>query len=95
MESASFAPPTGLAFGEAFFLQWMSCEHPHDRTGRICDLRFGTGGPGAIILARGTRSRGGNSTPPLVTMRAVRPATTWRPSDLLGLCAPRLPRATC
>jgi hypothetical protein len=39
MRSASFAPPTGPAFDGAFFLRWTSCEHPHDRTGRICDLR--------------------------------------------------------
>jgi hypothetical protein len=29
----------GPRFGGAFFLQWMSCEYPHDRTDVFCDLR--------------------------------------------------------
>jgi len=67
-------------FGGAFFLQWMSCEHPHDRTGRILRSTSVAGRPGSIILKRGTDHAMAISLPPCVIRRAARLATTWRPS---------------
>jgi hypothetical protein len=52
-------------FGRAFFLRWMSCEHPHDRTGRILRSTSVAGRPGAIILEARDRSRDGNLPTPL------------------------------
>jgi hypothetical protein len=47
----AFTPTQGPASAGLSFLQWMSCEHPHDRTGRILRFRSISGAPALSSLS--------------------------------------------
>jgi hypothetical protein len=81
-----FLPPTGPVSAGLSFCSGCPVNIPMIVPGVFAIYVSEPAGLELFILARGTRSRGWQLHTPLVTMRAVRLTTTWRPSDLLGLC---------